>query len=93
MKIAILISIITLLVFELCIYVTKKPNEWVNMDRPHYPQVGPHSQVYSKDDNIFYDGEGNKIPNRVIHILVLSKFVQIMPSDKDSLDKYFYAGY
>ncbi len=38
----------------------------------------------------FYDGEGNRIPEKAVHLLVRSQFV-IMDSAEDAcINKYFY---
>jgi hypothetical protein len=44
---------------------------------------------FSKDEK-YYDGEGNVIPTKVVHLLVKDQFVH-MTAEEDSLIKqYFY---
>lgn len=39
----------------------------------------------------FYDGNGNVIPNSVIHLEVESHFAKMTDAELDSINHYFYA--
>lgn len=39
----------------------------------------------------YYDGEGNKIPKKAVHLLVISQYCKIDSAERAYLNKYFYA--
>lgn len=39
----------------------------------------------------YFDGEGNIIPQNYVNLLFKSQFIKISKSEKDSLDRVFYA--
>ena len=38
----------------------------------------------------FYDGEGNRIPIKVVKLFVISQFANMSPQEQQKIDKYFY---
>jgi hypothetical protein len=50
--------------------------------------IAPKYQYHVQD--IYFDGEGNEIPNEVVQLLVTSQFVKIEPGEQKELDEYFY---
>ena len=38
----------------------------------------------------FYDGEGNTIPNNIVHLLVNSQYMVVTKAEQDTLNRYFY---
>jgi hypothetical protein len=50
-----------------------------------------HHHHLNKDSVcIFYDGEGNVIPNGVVNLLVMSQFVHMTHSEDSVINHYFY---
>jgi hypothetical protein len=47
------------------------------------------SKEYKVQD-IYFDGEGNVIPNDIVQLLVTSQFVAIEQDEKEVLNSYFY---
>jgi hypothetical protein len=50
--------------------------------------TAPKYEYHVQD--IYFDGEGNVIPNEAVQLLVTSQFVKIEPEEKKELDNYFY---
>lgn len=39
----------------------------------------------------FYDGEGNKLPQKAVRLLVVSQYCKIDSAEQTYLNRYFYA--
>ena len=50
--------------------------------------TAPKYEYHVQD--IYFDGEGNEIPNDVVQLLVTSKFEDITPEEQEQLNEYFY---
>jgi hypothetical protein len=48
------------------------------------------SPVKKVDCPVYYDGEGNEIPDYAVRLLVRSEFVLMLPTEIDTIQRYFY---